>query len=63
MLRFLGDISYPLYLLHAAVYALLQHFGYQNASLMYLSAVAVSALVYWSLDFYSKKRHLQKATT
>jgi peptidoglycan/LPS O-acetylase OafA/YrhL len=61
-LRLLGDISYPLYLLHAAVYALLAHFGLTTPALFYLIAVFVSVVVYWSLDFYSKKRHLQIGT-
>jgi len=58
-LRLLGDISYPLYLLHAAIYAMLAHFGLKMPILFYLTAVAISALVYWVIDLYSKRRHLQ----
>lgn len=56
ILRFLGDISYPLYLMHGAVYALLATTGVKTPVLFYLSAVLVSALIYWLLDFYSQKR-------
>ncbi len=62
-LRFLGDISYPLYLLHAAVYAILAHFGLKMPVLLYLMALLVSTVVYWSLDFYSKRRHQQIGTS
>jgi peptidoglycan/LPS O-acetylase OafA/YrhL len=62
-LRMLGDISYPLYLLHAAIYGILLHFGLRIPLLLYLTAVLVSAFIYWSLDFYSKKRHQQVGTT
>jgi peptidoglycan/LPS O-acetylase OafA/YrhL len=62
LLRFVGDISYPLYLLHAAVYGLLVHLGFKNPLLFYGMAVLVSALVYASLDFYSKRRHQQVGT-
>jgi peptidoglycan/LPS O-acetylase OafA/YrhL len=58
-LRFLGDVSYPLYLLHAAVYATLVQYGVKTPFLLYLSAVAVSAVVYQAFDFYSKRRHRQ----
>jgi peptidoglycan/LPS O-acetylase OafA/YrhL len=62
-LRFLGDVSYPLYLLHAALFAMLVHFGLKTPILLYLTAVSVSALVYWLVDFYSKKRHQQIGTS
>jgi peptidoglycan/LPS O-acetylase OafA/YrhL len=62
-LRTLGDVSYPLYLLHAAVYAILAHLGLKMPALFYLTAVLVSACVYWSLDFYSKRRHQQMGTS
>jgi peptidoglycan/LPS O-acetylase OafA/YrhL len=62
-LRMLGDISYPLYLLHAAIYAMLAHFGLKTPLLFYLAAVIVSAGVYWSLDFYSRRRHQQIGVT
>jgi peptidoglycan/LPS O-acetylase OafA/YrhL len=60
-LRLLGDISYPLYLLHAALFIIFAHFGLKNPALFYLFAVLASGCVYWSFDFYSKRRHLQAA--
>lgn len=56
-LRTLGDISYPLYLIHYPVYAILHLHGMTSPLLLYLIAVGVSAFVYWSVDFYSKARH------
>jgi peptidoglycan/LPS O-acetylase OafA/YrhL len=56
-LRTLGDVSYPLYMTHIPVYAILIHFGWTSPLLLYLIAVVVSAFVYWSVDFYSKARH------
>jgi peptidoglycan/LPS O-acetylase OafA/YrhL len=59
-LRLLGDLSYPLYLLHAVVFSVLLHLGLRSPLLFYLIAVAASAGIYWLLDFYSKKRHLER---
>ena len=59
----LGDVSYPLYLLHAPIYALLQKAGLKMPILYYLAAVGISALVYQALDFYSKERHQKIGTT
>jgi peptidoglycan/LPS O-acetylase OafA/YrhL len=61
-LRLLGDISYPLYLLHAVIYTILLRLKLHSAPLFYLTAVLVSAGVYWVLDFYSKRRHLGQPT-
>jgi peptidoglycan/LPS O-acetylase OafA/YrhL len=63
LLRWLGDISYPLYLLHAAVYSVLAHLRLRIPILFYLSAVLVSAGAYWMLDFYSRRRHLGQQPT
>jgi peptidoglycan/LPS O-acetylase OafA/YrhL len=60
-LRMLGDISYPLYVLHIALYGIFTYFGLKMPALFYLLAVLVSAGVYWSLDIYSKRRHLTAA--
>lgn len=57
-LRFLGDISYPLYLLHFAVFTALVTMGLKNPYLMTMLAIAGSALVYLACDSYSRKRHL-----
>ena len=56
-LRTLGDISYPLYLVHISVYALLQRTALQSPGLYYLMAVAVSYLIYKVVDRYSQRRH------
>jgi peptidoglycan/LPS O-acetylase OafA/YrhL len=61
-LRLLGDISYPLYLLHALVYTMLARCGFRMPVVFYLSAVLFSALVYWLLDWYSQRRHQQMGT-
>ena len=57
LLRFLGDVSYPLYLLHAPIYIILKKTGLVNPLWYYLSAVGLSAAVYQAFDFYSRKRH------
>jgi peptidoglycan/LPS O-acetylase OafA/YrhL len=56
-LRALGDISYPLYLIHIPVYYLLKQAGLASPVLYYGAAVLVSALMYRVLDFYSQRRH------
>jgi peptidoglycan/LPS O-acetylase OafA/YrhL len=57
-LRLLGDISYPLYLLHFAAFTALITIGLKNPYLMTFLAIAGSALVYLVCDGYSRKRHL-----
>lgn len=63
VMRFLGDISYPLYLLHSALFEVLTHFGVRSPVLLYSLALLVSATLYWLLDVYSKRRHQQIGTT
>ena len=55
-LRFAGDISYPLYLVHMPAYVLCVRFGLSAWPLMLLAALLLSSLVYVAVDFYSKKR-------
>jgi peptidoglycan/LPS O-acetylase OafA/YrhL len=55
--RFLGDISYPLYLLHLPAFALLAAYT-RNAWLLLLAALAISTAVYFGCDFYSRRRKL-----
>jgi peptidoglycan/LPS O-acetylase OafA/YrhL len=57
-LRFLGDISYPLYLIHMPVYIILKNAGLTSPFAYYLLALAASAGLYWTLDLYSRRRHL-----
>lgn len=59
-MRMLGDISYPLYLIHIPVYFLLKKAGLASPVLYYLTAVAASALMYRVLDLYSQRRHALK---
>jgi peptidoglycan/LPS O-acetylase OafA/YrhL len=61
-LRFLGDISYPLYLIHTAIAALVVQLLGQRASVYVLIAFVIpgSTLVYWLVDRYSWKRHLSR---
>jgi peptidoglycan/LPS O-acetylase OafA/YrhL len=55
--RFLGNISYPLYLVHYAVFSYAV-FYFSNSIALLLSALAVSIAVYLSCDFYSRRREL-----
>ena len=55
-MRFLGDVSYPLYVVHISVYVILARYGFKNPYLMLLIAIAASAAVYQTLDFYSRRR-------
>jgi peptidoglycan/LPS O-acetylase OafA/YrhL len=52
----LGDISYPLYLIHIPVFMYLTSVGLQSAVLLYASSVFASFTMYWFIDFYSRKR-------
>lgn len=66
-LRFAGDISYPLYLVHLPAFALCVQLGFNNWPMKLLSALLLSAVVFVSVDFYSKKREailkMQSETT
>lgn len=57
-LRFLGDVSYPLYLLHVPVIMFLAGHGWHSAALLFGASLVVSAIAYQLLDSYSRKRHL-----
>ena len=63
VLRFLGDVSYPLYLMHYAIYTYLSSRGCHDSGILTAVAVLCSALVYFCLDRYSQKRHLGSAIT
>ncbi len=56
ILNLLGNISYPLYLSHTTTFKILTKAHIRNSSLMILSALIVSFLIYYIFDFYSKKR-------
>jgi len=58
-MSFLGDVSYPLYLLHMPVFAYLVGKSFANAEFLLLASVVFSAAVYLALDVYSRRRHLR----
>jgi peptidoglycan/LPS O-acetylase OafA/YrhL len=55
--RFLGDISYPLYLVHAVVFIYVSPY-LKDPVLLALTAMAVASAVYFGCDFYSRQRKL-----
>lgn len=56
VMRFLGDVSYPLYVVHISVYIILARFGFKNPYLMLVVAISAAAAIYQLLDFYSRNR-------
>jgi peptidoglycan/LPS O-acetylase OafA/YrhL len=56
VMRLLGDISYPLYLVHIAVFTLVLGFGIRNATLQIGAALLIAFLFYRCIDFYSRNR-------
>jgi len=59
-LRELGDVSYPLYLIHISVFELLKRNDVPASPWLYYGvAVLASWLLYRALDFYSQRRHLR----
>ncbi|CAN5773875.1 hypothetical protein BH11VER1_BH11VER1_10820 [soil metagenome] len=63
LLRLLGDISYPLYLIHIPIYALLSTTSIRSPLLYYLATFILSSALYWFIDVYSKQRHLKNSPT
>jgi peptidoglycan/LPS O-acetylase OafA/YrhL len=55
--RFLGDISYPLYLVHYAVFSCAAYY-FSNSVVLLLLALAVSTVVYFACDIYSQRRKM-----
>lgn len=60
-LRFLGDISYPFYLIQFPIYELCLRYGFRNPYLIIVAALLASASLYYFLDIYSRNRN-QKET-
>ncbi|MEJ7688846.1 MAG: acyltransferase [Variovorax sp.] len=58
LLRLMGDISFPLYLIHLPLYYLLDRGGFDSATFFLGSAVAASFVLYMAVDKYSQMRHL-----
>ncbi|HEY8901042.1 MAG TPA: acyltransferase [Chthoniobacterales bacterium] len=59
-MRFAGDISYPLYLVHIPVYILAAHFTHLPSVFYFLAALGASIGVYLLMDCYSKKRQVME---
>lgn len=55
-MRLLGDVSYPLYLVHGSVFILVSSFDVHSATLYIAAALPVAFLFYWCIDFYSRGR-------
>ena len=55
--RFLGDISYPLYLVHVPAFKLAAPYA-RNAPVLLLVALLMATAVYYACDFYSQHRKL-----
>jgi peptidoglycan/LPS O-acetylase OafA/YrhL len=56
-MRFLGDVSYPLYLVHLSAYSLVWSMGVRNPYMALAAAFVLAAIIYWVIDFYSRARH------
>jgi len=59
----LGDISYPLYLIHIPVFITLEKSQLRSPILYYLISVAASLLIYHLVDFYTRKPRALPATS
>ncbi len=55
-MRLLGDISYPLYLVHAGLFILVGNLGVVAPELYLGAALLTSLLFYWCIDFYGRRR-------
>ncbi len=56
LFNFLGNISYPLYLTHAAILVLCQKLRITNWALLVTYTLLAASLTYWLFDLYNKKR-------
>ncbi len=61
-MRVLGDVSFPLYMLHLPIFELLMRTSLKSPSLYFAAAFAASVLAYRALDLYSQRRHLSAKT-
>ncbi|WP_158826579.1 acyltransferase family protein [Mucilaginibacter lacusdianchii] len=55
----LGNISYPLYLIHIVVFVFIGSFNFHFGPVLALGAIFYAWLLYWIFDSYSKKRKLE----
>lgn len=56
-MRMLGDISFPLYMLHIPVFELMKRTGIESPMLYFAAAFVASIVAYKALDLYSQRRH------
>lgn len=56
-MRMLGDVSFPLYMLHIPVFELVKRTSVKSPTVYFLTAFAAAALAYKTLDLYSQRRH------
>lgn len=56
-MRMLGDVSFPLYMLHIPVFELLKRTAIQSPSIYFTVAFGASFFAYKALDLYSQRRH------
>ncbi len=56
LMQTLGDISYPLYLIHIPIYMVVSKIGIKSPIAFYLFSLAASYLLYMFVDFYSQRR-------
>jgi peptidoglycan/LPS O-acetylase OafA/YrhL len=55
----LGNISYPLYLVHIVIFKAFEKYNYTFGPVMVIAALIYSWLLYLIFDFYSKKRTIE----
>ncbi len=61
-MRLLGDISYPLYVVHIAVFAIAVGIGLRSSTLILGIALLTAFLFYYCVDFYGRGReHASRA--
>ena len=52
----LGNISYPMYLIHCSIFDLFRRLSFLNVSVMIICTLIASYIIYFIFDFYSRKR-------
>lgn len=62
LMKWLGDISFPLYLVHYPLFSLLHSMHLKSPSVYLLLSMASAAIIYQAIDFYSRQRSTQTLT-
>jgi peptidoglycan/LPS O-acetylase OafA/YrhL len=57
LLQFLGDISYPLYLVHIPAIVFLKSRQITNPWAVFAATLMLATMVFFLADFYTQKRH------